>query len=148
MRELLFKGKRKDWREFPKEEWWVEGYIVKHGERWWIYTGEVSIVEGYTNEYGLPLTHAVKYEIEPETLCQYTGITDKNGKKIFESDIVISKRFLTDNESVYCQIVYRDSAFFIKEIIKFGVDCIFGEDNCFEVVGNIFDNPELLEVEE
>ena len=142
MREILFRGKRIDNGE------WVYGYIVKHGVCWWIYPGERYIAEECIEEFKLTFNHSVKFEVDPETICQYTGLTDKNGKKIFESDIVISKRFLTDNESVYCQIVYRDSAFFVKEIIKFGVDYIFGEDNCFEVVGNIFDNPELLEVQE
>lgn len=142
MREILFRGKRLD-----NGEWVYGAYITMHHNDGRTHIHHFIIPDGSDMSYGVKLED-ILVAVDGETVCQYTGITDKNGKKIFEGDIVISKRFLTDNESVYCQIVYRDSAFFVKEIIKFGVDCIFGEDNCFEVVGNIFDNPELLEVEE
>lgn len=70
MIDILFKAKRIDNGE------WVYGYVVKHGKCWWIYTGEVSVEEGHTNEYGLPMTHLVKFEVDPETVCQYTGLKD------------------------------------------------------------------------
>lgn len=144
MREILFKGKRKDWRELPKAEWWVEGYVVKHGDRWWIYTGEVYIVEGCTNEYGLPLTHAVKYEIEPETLCQYTELPDKNGKKIFEGDIVKHKSAQLLGVVKYSE---KYMQFIVDDIDDGEQDCS-GFINGVEIIGNIFDNTELLEVQE
>ena len=136
MRQVLFRGKRIDNGE------WVLGYAVKHNECWWIYTGEIAIVEGCINEYGGTLTRSVKYVVDPETVCQYTGLNDKNGKKIFEGDIMIfsayglnyigSVQFVDGNFSIICG---QKAAPFLDDAIK-RYQAV--------AVGNIFDNPELL----
>lgn len=79
-REILFKAKRKNWRELPKEEWWIEGFPFKQlldGENvWCIGTSPLS-----ANDYSeIAGRNIFWYEIDPETLCQYTGLTGENGK--------------------------------------------------------------------
>ena len=80
-------------------------------------------------------------------LMQYTGLKDKNGKEIYEGDIVKIKHEY-DNTEYICEIIYLDGAFRTKKFI-FGsyYDCLYYwyADDCeIEVVGNIYDNPELL----
>lgn len=82
MREILFKAKRSDTKE------WVEGYICRHpsaiqiGETspWWIHVPPVD-----------PDDRGGVFNVDPETVGQYTGLTDKNGKKIFEGDKIANK---------------------------------------------------------
>ena len=80
-------------------------------------------------------------EVDPETVGQYTGVPDKNGTKIFEGDIV---EILTENEEIGV-VEYDDGGFQIESdgfIVDFHTN-INGTD--LEVIGNIHDNPELLE---
>lgn len=81
--------------------------------------------------------------IDPVTLCQYTGLTDKDGKKIWENDIVE----LPDGEGYFTCEWEEGTARFVMNGDGLTVDF----DNYWsyqtEVAGNIFDNPELLEVE-
>ena len=151
-REILFKAKRKDNGE------WVEGYYCKINEttycveedykRFPVPTHHYILVETMT-DWGLP-NKFYQFEIDPDTLCQYTGLTDKNGKKIWENDIC-------DRKEKYPEIVVFNkgdwqldySYVFGKEIHTDACNLGFYvcERKCVEVIGNIFDNPELLEVE-
>lgn len=137
-REILFKAKRKDNGE------WVDGYYRADTDL------DIHFICGwnyYLSENGLE-REPFEYEIDPDTLCQYTGLTDKNGKKIWENDIC---------EMVYNGVVYVYVVVWDKTELDFkGTN---GKENygrnfeylgcCeeIEVIGNIFDNPELLEVE-
>lgn len=124
-REILFRGKRMDNGE------WVEGYYSPVNIPITGNMGHFINVGGY---------RAV--EIDPETVSQFTGLTDRNGTKIFEGDII--KYF----DDWIGKIEYdSDSALFVVSFVD-GDDDNFGRVSCgdCEVIGNIYDNPELLEV--
>ena len=89
-------------------------------------------------------------DIDKSTICQCTGLKDKNNNLIWENDILIG--YLDDNypqNATYEMVIWNKSGFCTKEqgsndISEF---CEFDQKN-FEVCGNIFDNPELIESEE
>lgn len=143
-REILFKAKRKDNGE------WVEGNLIAN-ER-----NENQKYIGYIfDERNGVIEDFDLVEVIPETLCQYTGLTDKNDKKIWENDIVKNKK-RTEGFDLYKVVWRKDFADFGVEPIKPQFEAkypmglsdeltIYGRD--YEVIGNVFDNPEMLEVE-
>lgn len=143
-REHLYKAKRVNWKGLPKEEWWVEGFYVKHGSRHWIYTGKIQYMY-----YPVCADLPTKCEVEEETVCEYTGLTDKNSRKIFENDI-IGRYSEYREEWDYGVVKYGEfncsccsgvyGWYFDDEDIR---DC-----DLYEVRGNIFDNLELLKGDE
>ena len=147
MREILFRAKRKNWRDLPKEEWWVEGsynhqtdYYGESCDKHYIIDGTETDMEGYGEHY----------EIDSETFCQYTGLKTKNGNRIWEHDIVICNR--REKEAKYKVVWDKTYADFRIEKLN-GLGCmpicieegntpVFGRH--YECIGNVFDNPELL----
>ena len=152
MREILFRGKRID------NNLWAYGYAVKYEKCLWIYTGKIHTIEGHVNEYGLPFTREERYEVDSETICQYTGLNDKNGKKIFEGDIVQEQddkcvgivRYGVYDSSFNSDGLGGHMGFYIEwkegRIKLRRIDIVFWSD-VIEVIGNIFDNPELMETD-
>lgn len=128
MREILFRGKRVDNGE------WVQGYPCRYG---WI---------GKEKDYIIPDYASVLYiaEIDPETIGQYTGLTDKYYKKIFEGDIVIFDYIDYEDERGVVQWD-SDIAKFIITFSTFTIDFdnVYGRE--LEIVGNVYDNPEVME---
>ena len=130
IREVIFRGKRTDC------EAWVEGDLL-HYE-----SGEMAICKGFS-KYGYEATEIIgRYKVIPETVGQYTGLTDKNSGRIFEGDIV---KCVSDGEWAVIS--------WLKYFACFGLSfdgwcCGFDDydfsPNDFKVIGNIHDNPEIL----
>lgn len=141
MREILFKAKRKDNGE------WIEGYYVYCRKRHYI-------LQVLNKAIGFDEREYEWVEVDPDTICQYTGLTDKNGKKIWENDILKCKKYIGGNFVDYCievgYVEMKHGAFGLHRIKNDAYYRPFKdwlEDYEYEVVGNIFDNPELLEAE-
>lgn len=147
MREILFKAKRKDNGE------WVEGYYIYHIKRTICPLGDsvkpedeqhVIMQDGFS-DWNMP-RDTVVYEIDPNTLCQYTGLTDKNSKKIWENDIVDT--FEESSKEILRNVVkFEDGCFKVFKEHYLPMDFDSYEKTDLKVIGNIFDNPELLEEE-
>jgi uncharacterized phage protein (TIGR01671 family) len=126
MREILFRGKR----EYNGE--WVRGSLIL----WNGGDAEICITSSEEHE------EQSKALVYPETVGQFTGLTDKNGKKIFEGDIVQAERIgNSDNWTGY--VVFWNGCFALKGLKDGNVPAIDLFKN-YKVIGNIHDNPELL----
>lgn len=141
MREILFRGKRVDNGEWVY--WDRFGRLTDiNGEpiRVEINTSALRPYAFYINE--LPV-------IKAHTVGDYTGLTDKNGKRIFEGDIVKTKEFGKDNGNGVnfnnfdiFEVIYSSSSFKLNNSRRL-FNMLKGQG--FEVIGNIHDNPELLQ---
>ena len=142
MREILFRGKRIDNGE------WVYGNL-NYG------TIEIKSIKDsyYISDFDVNPWDKKFYPVIPESVGQFTSLTDKNGKKIFEGDIIkivpdydysddysISKVY--SYNGVFCVDYHGDD--FDSTALGFLEDYL--PDGDFEVIGNIHDNPEMLEV--
>lgn len=136
MREILFRGKR----IFDNK--WVEGlYVEKFDSN---ATRTAAIAPKY------PFEDSMRLElIRSDSLCQFTGCYDKLGKKIFERDIVRCLLRVSRNHFIqingYIEYNEKTASF----LAYFGEDMVLqlSDSDRFEVIGNRFDNPELMELE-
>lgn len=135
MREILFRGKRADTGE------WVKGFYLQKPNPF--------------AENGKPVRHCIidippfGYDVDPETVGQFTGLTDKNGNRIFEGDVVNMNDEDWNSLGFTYQICAVRFDAFTGGFEPFSTyDWDSGEyirANCCEVVGNIYDNPDMLE---
>ena len=126
-REILFRGKRTDNGE------WVYGNLIDSDS----IVGEIV---DFDEEYFIP---EFWYKVDPETVGQFTGLADKNGTKIFDGDIV---RFYDDSEDELTNGVVVFNADFCSFCVsmKGHEDIMLMAHWQYEVIGNIYDNKELL----
>lgn len=137
MREILFRGKRTDNGE------WVKGFYVCIPDTHYIMTGKFdSLTNGIINSEA--------YKVDPSTIGQFTGLTDKNGVKIFEGDI-IEFDHPYNGKSIHA-VVQDGCGWNLSNFYASCFDypgCAFSEGTKYmTVIGNVHDNPELLEVNE
>ena len=125
MREILFKAKTCNGK-------WVQGLLTHKDNKWYI-----------SNKEGMPFA----FEVRPETIGQYTGLKDKNGNKIWENDIVRHEDLSNGRYICREQPRKNSSIVFNRNEAKFERSDgrgLYKSNTRLEVVGNIFDNPELL----
>lgn len=154
MREILFKAKRLDNGE------WVEGNLIhcedvdENCKAIIIPKTDAEMYEGIEGVYEDDLGFEKWYKVDPTTLCQYTGLTDKNGRKIWENDIITITLECDDylNLSETGVVEYSYGQYELKVKTPDGQNAYSNLINKlseapFEIekLGNIFDNPELLE---
>ena len=136
MREILFRGKRTDNGE------WVYGNLERGCDEKYVYIvefGNRELCRNYVN-------------VNPDTVGQYTGLKDKNGTKIFEGDIVfvpyvdpIFKCAWNDTSSCERAIVkYCNGMFYVEYIESGDKFTLSAMDGYTKIIGDIYDNPELL----
>ena len=141
----ICKAKRKDNGK------WVEGYYVCNGEHCYIFSGKLGIINKHFNWE--------RYEVIPETVCRCTELKDKNGKWIYEGDVVEADGYIffvkfgkcggVANDENYGYMGYYLDGFdsMTKNVLRLGLRndiCYFTD---IEVISNIHDNSELLEAE-
>lgn len=127
MKEILFRGQKVDNGE------WTEGYLFKQWNRTFLLWGMTGDIPNMI-------------EVIPETVGQFTGLTDKNGKKVFEGDVVeyagscgeivfaeCRGSFFGREKDMYCE--------WLSTLPRYGTGIM-------EIIGNIYDNKEILEDKE
>ena len=141
MREILFRGTRKDNGE------WVYGYYE-------FYNGGhyINVQTDRVNSGGYPIREFI--EVIPETVGQYTGFTDKNGKKIFEGDIIDASKEWWDaggpagHHSPIIEVKWDEDFCGFDPFANYDCDCgVYISALGCVIIGNIHDNPELLKGE-
>ncbi len=135
MREILFRGKRKDNGE------WVEGNYIRQT----LFYGEETDRHWIMDIGEFDYDHYDSYIVIPETVGQYTGLTDKNGTKIFEGDIVKADEFIPTVSGIY-EVIYDEvnHCYALERDIRYHFHYFtFSDLNGFqetsEVIGNIHD---------
>ena len=132
MRDILFRGKRIDNGE------WAEG--------------QYAYLLNFRTEDGEPIKHMILdgtpfgQTVDPSTVGQYTGLTDKNGKRIFEGDLITIPGSKRQGLPAPVKWSNFDARF---EVCRRGFNpiCLDGDEGIYEVIGNIHDNCEFLEGE-
>lgn len=130
MRDVIFRAKRTDNGE------WVDGSLIDSGNH-----EQVMIYPHYDGASTMGVRQLVYYSSVPvdhDTVCAWTGLTDKNGKRIFDGDIVANPNYPDEQ----CPVIYKPGYFAIRGLWD---AALCDHNKQVEVVGNIYDNPDLIE---
>jgi len=131
MREIKFRGKRKDNGE------WIYGHLVKFKNTYYILSETATHLDPFNTKLGYFFI-----EVDPKTVGQYTGSKDKNGREIYEGDIVKAEGLISIRIR---PVIFQNGMFCIPgECALLPLSEYAGEGNELEVIGNIYENPELL----
>lgn len=147
MREIIFKGKRVDNGEWIIGDLVTTPFIRNTTQQNIIYILDITkadydCFEDLVEDNGI-------FEVDRETVCQCTGIEDKNGKRIFEGDIVRAIYKPKDEDLTTDDFIIKWDKYYCKYVGHYAKKenvynpLLFGSQTSFEVIGNIFDNPEL-----
>ena len=147
MREILFRGKCIDDGKF------VYGYVGVFKGKTQIYVPFTEEEEKENEGHIFSAIGGLWYTVNPETVGEFTGLTDKNGKEIFEGDIILfedespSNYEYHDSTEMRCgEIKFDDGQFYITNRIAVEMeDLLYYGTIDGEVIGNIHDNPDLVE---
>ena len=122
-RENLYRGKRVDTGE------WVEGSLIGND----VIVGKIVEFEEdyFCTEFW--------YKVDPETVGQFTGMTDKKGKKLFEGDV-----YSMGEKNILYVVIFDKSQFIGKQVGNRSLAGLEYWKSDIEIVGNVYDNPELL----
>ena len=141
MREILFRGKRID-----NDEWVYGSFCMDALEQF----NGLCGVDGFIRLYDKTKCKMQTHEVDRETVGQYTGLTDKNGKRIFEGDIVQYHERQFDGKDVPVRdaVIYEEGGFSVRAYFlnNWLWNSINGNTQLrdVEIIGNIHDKPELL----
>lgn len=128
MRDIVFRGKQKDYGE-----WLIGDLMRSYDSKYWIVTHDTE--GNYASE------------IISETVGQFTGLFDKNGKRIFEGDVIELERGWDEKVRYIVEYDTGICSFIGDSINYIGFTTFENDGGHIEVVGNIQDNPELLKGE-
>lgn len=140
MRDLLFRAKRTDNDELIEgNDEWIEGsYVHLNLGRHYIFTGKLDLTQhNYKGRIGFEC-----FEVNPETVGQYTDVNDSNDTKIFEGDI-IQYTYATNSDLTHIgYVAYSSGEFYIEDIIsgeETFMSSLTDDDYTYKVIGNIYD---------
>lgn len=134
MREILFRGKMVDGLG------WIEGSLIK----WKHFNGK-----NYEDTYSIKDLYCNEFLVHPESVGQFTGLHDKNGKRIFEGDVL---KLTYDGYSFNCEVKFNDGGFLVYHDNGFNggdadmtmIGWLKHDDYQFEIIGNIHDSADNL----
>lgn len=141
----LFKAKKKNWQELSKDEQWVTGTIMYiENKCMMLIEDEENLLRVHYIDDEMWTTEIYAIEVDPSTICQCTGLKDKNGNLIWENDIVKCLYNCYGEKFVYIgKMIYKEDTCRFVAVNSESTDYEWWDEEK-EVIGNIFDNPELL----